>query len=350
MNYNNFRFRAVVDWIEVEIHTANPTHYDAIRRHAELSYVEPMNAGEAGKTATAFRFRIHDPANWSEVVRVVRFVSEKYALARPFEVVGIEVAFDAYGRKKVTREELAALVANFVRFSTHTSPNRRMYREEGEDAFAPPSNDCALVRKLAEEWQVGVGDKESDCYQHAYVKTTDNNKSRLPEGEHRARIEITLRGSKLPCNTLEKWSRCNFASLAKPYFNFRTLRTDLTPIEQVTASANTHIGKRGVRNRSEGGTRLFSRFTRADSTLNALARDRLRDLSARWSAGLACGNSGDAKPETPSNDAKPHENSNNYTSSNDDDLLLHDLKHYSTPELEAEQERINKLMDFDSPG
>lgn len=330
MNYRDFNFRAVVDWIEIEIQTTTATHYDAIRRHGELSYVEPMNPSTEGKSATIFHIRIHDSANWNEVVGTVSTIADKFALAKPFEVVGIEVALDAYGHGNTTQEELASVAASFVKFTTHTHENRRMYREMGEGSFAPPTHFASLVRHLEAGWQIGVGNKNSDCYQHIYLKTTDHNKLPLPASEHRARIEITLRGNELPCHTLDEWSRCNFSALAKPYFSFRKLRSDLTPLEKVTADVNMKIGRRVIRNRREGGTRLFSKLTRADSSLNTLARYKLRDLSARWQTNhakrvgvkseiMACVYSEDAKSGITYSHAKAPANSDNYLSC---DLLI----------------------------
>lgn len=322
-NYSDLRFRAVVDWIELEIETAQSTHYDAIRRHGVLSYVEPMNPRAEGKSATIFRIRVHDPETWNSVVIAIGGIANRFALAMPYKVVGIEVAVDAYGIGHSSANELASVAASFAKFTTHTNLNRRMYREWREGSFAPPSNFSSVVRHLVDGWQIGVGDKTSDCYQHIYFKTTDHNKEPLKVDLHRARIEITLRGNMLPCNTLEEWSRCNFAMLAKPYFSFRQLRSRLSPIEQVCADNKMDNGKRAKRNRKEGGTRLFSRLTKADSELNDIARYKLRDLSDRWKTGnlascvstaelMTCGNSGEMNQSMPNKHANLNQNSNNY--------------------------------------
>lgn len=362
--YSRFRFKAVVDWIEVVISTAMPTHYDAIRRHGKLSFVEPLNAGPIGKTASVFRIRIHDPRNWADVTGTIATIVEKFPLDKPFEVVGIEVAFDAYTRDKEDPEALAALVADFTRFNSHENLNRRLFRRPGDSSYSPPSTHAALVRLFGDGWQLGVGDKNSNCYQHAYVKTTDHNKQPIPGNQHRARIEITLRGTDLPCTTNEAWSQCNFPMLARPYFSFRKLRTDLTAIEQVSADASLQIGKRCKRNRREGGTRFFSKITKADSILNGLARDKLRDLSDRWqrpkrSHGegpreiAACGNSGRANTGSPCNHAETLANSDNYSSNlfsqfHATDASLLEAMFHPTPELETEQERINNILDSSS--
>lgn len=371
IDYNSFRFVAVVDWIEIEIHTTETTHGDAIFRHTGL-YAKPVNPSDIGKSASIFNIKIQDPANWQAVDNAVGLIKTKYTLAKQFEVVGIEVAFDAYNRNSAdSTDNLALLVANFHRFNTHTNENRlaknlgridrtRMYRMKDEKSSATPPNMQSLVRKLIEGWQIGIGNQNSDCYQHAYFKTTNGGKPCEP----RARIEITLRGDKLPCSTHEEWSHCNFAALAKPYFSFRKLRPDITPLGQLTADSSNRIGKRIIRNRHGGGTKLFSSLTQADTKLNSLARGKLRDLSDRWQAQKitsfnavknidACGNTGDSKAVTPMNST--NHSTSLFTTYNQllnqldsNNLLLDEPLFNLTPELEAEQERINKLMNFES--
>lgn len=371
IDYTSFKFRAVVDWIEIEIHTTEPTHYDAIYRLTG-AFTDPIEPSNQGKSASVFRLKIQDPSSWQAVVGVVDLIKAKYMLAKPFAVVGIEVAFDAYNRNRAdSTDNLAMLVANFHRFNTHTNENRlaknlgridktRMYRMKREVSHLPPLSLSSLVRELIDGWQIGIGNQNSDCYQHAYFKTTDGGKP----CQHRARIEITLRGNKLPCTTHEEWSKCNFAVLAKPYFNFHKLRTDLTPLRELTADSSNRIGKRIIRNRRGGGTKLFDSLTKADTALNSLARDKLRGLSDRWKAQKttrstvvknidACGNTGDLKVAnlmSTTNDSTSLFTTYNQLLTQLDSykLLLDEPLLNLTPELEAEQERINILMNFES--
>jgi len=361
IDYNSFKFKSVVDWIEIEIHTIETTHFDAIYRLTE-AFTAPIDPSKRGKSASIFRIKIQDPSNWQAVVDVIELIKSKHTLTKPFEVVGIEVAFDAYNRNRAdSTENLALLVANFHRFNTHTNENSlaknlgridktRMYRIKGEKSFATPSNMESLVRKLIEGWQIGVGDKDSDCYRHAYFKITDGGKTCEP----RARIEITLRGPNLPCTSHEEWSKCNFAKLAKPYFNFRKLRPNLTPLLQLTADSSNNIGKRITRNRHGGGTKLFSSLTQADTKLNSLARDKLRVLSDRWQVQKtarsnvvksidACGNTGDLKV-LPLANTTNHSTSllttNNQLDSNK--ILLDETMFNITPELVEERKEGRK--------
>ena len=144
-------------------------------------------------------------------------------------------------------------------------------------------------------------------YKRIYFKREDN-KQQLPSCDQRARIEIRLQGDDLPVTTLDELRDFNFASLSN-YFKFRRLRTDLDDFTKQMIGNSTRIGQPyrldrngqvAPINRKGGGTREYSKYTRADTPLNDLARDQLRKLTRRWK-GVAsapdtnthCGFSGD---------------------------------------------------------
>jgi hypothetical protein len=286
MPYSSFRFRSVVDWIELEIHTQTPTNFwtlqNTLREIQKLPeeinpYVKPLDEG-AGGAASNFSFRFQEPSSLHEVKRLLDEVTSRFELKGPLLVTAIEIALDAYG----ANPEQAA---RFYKFATKmVSKNRRLYRELNVDkVHGIPANFKSLVRHLSEGWQIAVGDNDADYYQHIYWKTTDNNGTPLPESEHRARIEITLRGAALPHQELDYWEGFKFKSLSA-YFRFRTLKFGLDPMMLVLADANDQIGELHKRNRKEGGTRLYSKLTLADTPLNGRARDALRELTRRWQA------------------------------------------------------------------
>ena len=100
MDYTRFRFRAVVDWIEIEIQTKTPTNFQTVRRSGSLHYALPMNKGEGG-TGTLFRFRIQDPKNWLQVLETCKCITAKLPIEGSPKVVGIEIALDAYSRVRI---------------------------------------------------------------------------------------------------------------------------------------------------------------------------------------------------------------------------------------------------------
>lgn len=292
-------FKAVVDWIEFEIQTENSTHAWRIPKAIEgVSFVtacdpdtgEAFPANMSNTPTTLFRPRIQDPKCWADVRQALESTARKFPLVAIPKVIAIEIAFDAYSLD-ASREELAEIAARFYKFQTHPVSNvQRLYRDYKGSGQAIPNHFSSLVRGLADGWQIGIGHHRDDpCgrwkadtqAQHIYVKTSDSGGQEIPANEHRARIEITLRGSALLCQTLEEWACFKFESLSG-YFNFRKLKQGLNPFELLAAEASVNIGERHKRNRKGGGTRLHSKLTIADTALNQKARGALRELSRRW--------------------------------------------------------------------
>lgn len=292
-----------MDWIELEIQTANPIQGWRIKKAVEkISYAVPCDplTGEAfsqrlrNTPTTLFRPTIQDPYCWSDIKQTLKELAEKCPLAETPKVTAIEVSFDAYSAG-ASQEDLAELAARFYKFQTClVSDNRRLYREYKGSGQAMPTHFSSLVNRLADGWQIGIGNHRDDPWgrwkadplaQHIYFKTSDSAGEELLENEHRARIEITLRGSALPCQTLEEWACFKFESLSR-YFRFRKLKQGLNPFELLAAEASVNIGERDKRNRKEGGTRLYSKSTISDTAFNEKARNSLRELSHRWNRKL----------------------------------------------------------------
>lgn len=335
MDYSDFQFRSAVDWLEIQIQTAQPTAFDAIKRHGKFSFVEPQDPASfgEGKSATIFNIRIHDPANWQQVIDKVSNIGKRFPLAKPIDVVGLEIALDAIPKSGTTTMlELATMAAHFTRATTQAHVKPRLYREKKDPSFMPIGFDTT-VRHMAEGYQFGSNDKDSDCYLHGYAKTTDNNKKLLHPSKHRARIEITLRGAMLPCKTLEKWSCFGFEKLARQYFSFREFdyKGDTAPppqggmnhyrLAELMHGQSSNFGRHTERQKPRD--KLHRKNSQADSVLNAHARYALRNLSERWrTAGRqskrastedsACRNSGDSFRASDCNNENQKEISNNY--------------------------------------
>lgn len=298
MDYSRLHFKAAVDWIELEFQAGSTTNFHTVQRALrrvlrlpddENPFVEPMDAG-AGGAATTFRFRMHDPAKWQEVASALDGLAEQHPFTRSPSVTAIEVAFDAFSRG-ATREELAEQAARFYKFCTlMVSDNRRIYRTRKEGVRGPiPIRFPTLIRRLEEGWQIGIGNRSDNRYQHIYFKTTDRGGVALPDAEHRARIEITLRGPALPYQTLEEWAVADFARDFRDSISFRKMAPDLSPLLHWTlGQTSVQVGERRRRWRlardysGYSGDRLYGKATKADSKLNEKARDAFRQLTRRW--------------------------------------------------------------------
>ncbi|UCV07381.1 hypothetical protein [Dechloromonas denitrificans] len=330
MNYSTFRFRAVVDWIEVQIQTEKTTNFQTVQRAFNDALCLPVglniwtkshDANEGGG-ASSFSVRIHDVRRYSDIENLLIKVCAKLVLKPGFKINKIELALDAYC------DDPAIQAARFYKFMTHpVSDNRRMYHDHVGSVNAMPRTIEAITRHLSEGWQIGIGNKTDDRYQHIYFKTTDTHQGERQEVEHRARIEVRLSGAALPCQTHDAWREFKFETLAQ-YFRFTKLKDNLEPLIQATAEALDQIGERRARKRvhegRESGTRLHSRATQADAELNSKARDALRKLSARWAsdgkrgrqtrtmAATCCGNTGGIDEPNPHECREEVTHSNNY--------------------------------------
>lgn len=149
-------------------------------------------------------------------------------------------------------------------------------------SYKVPITATSLIRHIHEGWQLGIGNRSDDYYQHIYFKTKDKGgELALDPKDYRARIEITLQGAALPLQPLDAWEGFRFESLTD-WFRFRKMKDDLTPTEKQYADRMVQIGEKAIRNRAGGGTRLHGKMTRADVLLNDRAKGALRRLSDWW--------------------------------------------------------------------
>ena len=314
------KLRAEIDWIEIEITIHGTTNLKAIRSalqgaaYLEKAYVTVMS--DDHNSASTFRFRIHDPNKFAGISAVLGRLGQRFPFALPPLVSAAEIAIDDYSKGP---EQVADWYYGLSKIAD--PKNHRLYRDGRGSGQAIPSQRDSLVRKIADGCQIAIGNKNADFYQHGYYKQTDHNKQPLPEPEHRARIEVTLRGEQLPCVTLDNWADFKFEQLGE-YFRFRTPKDNLSDF-QVMILEGRQIGRRGSRNRRDGGTRLNNPLTTADPD-NERVRNALRNLSRRWKSaqpgrpaiGIACGNSGNVSSINANKHWRIDTCSNNYTSIN----------------------------------
>ncbi|ADG14254.1 hypothetical protein BC1002_0146 [Paraburkholderia atlantica] len=297
INYNHLRFRAEVDWIEIEIKTISRTNFPTVQRALNSAlqlpdsrnvFVKALDEGP-GKAASVFRFRLQDPNSWSFVASMLKQLERRFPFASEPKITAIEIAFDAYSRTE-SKMELADQAARFFKFCTLiVSKNCRIYRDFGGSPDSIPFQRASLVRHLWDGWQIGIGNKHDDRLQHIYVKTTDGNGAPLPSAKHRARIEITLRGAALPYQGISEWAGADFEKDLRMSAKFRMLKPKLNRFTRAAIEKTTfQVGERKRRWRvtkdrtAVSGERLHSATTIADRHLNEKARDAFRELSRRW--------------------------------------------------------------------
>jgi hypothetical protein len=282
IDYGRFLFRAVVDWIELEVRTSVPTNAQTIRRHGAFKYVKPIDLGN-GSAATIFRIKLHDPKDFDQVAAIVASLADRFKLTAAPCITAIEVSLDAYSKAQC-RSDLAVLVTRMYQYQSHpVSMNRRFSGRWRHDVMAIPGR-VGIERLLEAGRVIAIGNREDQLSQRLYVKST-NAGAGLPTEQHRARTEITMQGNGVPHMHLPAWESFQFESLSK-YFRYRKLKQDTEPaLILALEDAGFIVGARRLRPRKEGGTRLYGRATNADTLLNARSRDALRELTRRWTSG-----------------------------------------------------------------
>ncbi len=288
LDLSGTRFRAEVDWVDIEIETATPTNHRGVRSRTGQAYAEPLNPQLSG-AATKFRIRVQNPS-WPEI----RESLAGYELITPPRVVGIEVALDVYsdGASKAQLVQLLADMAwqasAFGRAEEQAvgSPNIRL-AGAGKNSVAPLGT-LRDLRKRLESQTLYIGDQRATIRRGVspeawrfYFKTTDAKKD-LPEELHRARMEVTLTGEGLFSNDLKDWEEFGFERLADK-FRFRTVADKVNPLIQGALLHFPLTSFAPKRRRSGGGIQRHRSWTKANTPLNRRMFDAFRGLTKKMS-------------------------------------------------------------------
>jgi hypothetical protein len=278
INHKDFKYKAVIDWIEFEINTLSTTNFQTIRRSAKLKYVKALDEQE-GRAATIFNFRKYDITQWKQVSEMYEAINEYAPLAGEPIIKAVEISFDAYSKKQ-SLDALKEHVEMFYKMITNeivSSPNQRRYNEFGE-AEAVTFQNSAYRLHIDKTMYIG-SQKDDDLSLRCYLKTKDNDVD-LPVDEQRARIEVTLKGNECPFNNLNDAVKYEFKKLAK-FFKFRKLLEINDPLPKLFVNRKSQFGekkKRVVRGKKPS-VRLYDLDTKANIELNKIAYDKLRYLS-----------------------------------------------------------------------
>lgn len=279
--------KAVVDWIDVQINTPEPSNMQTIQRAfaaavgladtAPRHQVKALNKGEGGAAQT-FNVRLHDVERYGDIERLMAKVSDRIELLPGFSIAKVEVSLDVYCT------DPASMVTRLYRgLANLCSPNRRLYRDCKGIVMAMPNREESLTREVSNGYQIGIGNRDDEIYQHSYLKDTDTQGGQRQSVQPRARLEVRLSGSALPCQPPEDWGQCRFERLTD-HFRQRQADEDLTPLHRDMLKALPNFGERRPRKKRNRDTRLYSKSTSADP-INKDIHEALRNLSKRWRAG-----------------------------------------------------------------
>lgn len=277
-SYDAYKINAVVDWLELKIELQVASNFDTVKRRLDVPFVTPLDKG-AGGAAKVFTFKIHDPKSCRDIQKQLTKLTHDHPLAKPPEVIGIEVALDAYSKTN-DMVELQDMAKRFYRDATCMVSNVRRAAKNYKGSGKALITERDVIRALEQDFNIYIGHKNATEVQHIYVKTTDSGTKPLQVGAYRARTEITLRGDKLPFKSIEQWGGFGMEALAK-YFKFRRIKEDLNPFVQEGLKGKAQIGEKKPRANPDRRARLFSTSTVSDEALNARAYDSLRRLTKK---------------------------------------------------------------------
>jgi len=295
MDYRKlFFFTASVDWLSFEIETASPTHATTLRDELDVcGYVSPLNKGPGG-VATRFSIPFQDIRSWDDAQSRWNVTRERLKALKRLPpntperdpiITGIEVSFDAFART-ATRADLIDMAVRFFAFGNVVAD----YRSSGVwlngimvEKVAAITSRHDVQRLLANDRVINIGDRDDDVTQRVYFKTKDNSEP-LPEEQHRARAEVTLKGAALPFKTLAAARSFKFQTMTKPktrYFGYRKQNDGMESLPALIHTRYAQVGKRAERRTGNRSKLLYDPNTKADMELNRLARDKLAELTER---------------------------------------------------------------------
>lgn len=241
---DSYRCRAVIDFIDVKIHTIRPTGVTAVRNWivdgVKSESVYCWNLNGTSNSAQVFAVRIQEPTATmlSKVERVIE--RSRAGLAQPASIRMIEISIDIYSknRSRRDRERMVGLLQRtylppmetwtsratprFVVGEPSTTIHLIKHRPKDWCVYpshrpsAPPLDSTTYFGEQNGPWMVRVQNKVAD-------RRNGSTMCVLLGREKRARIEVTLSEPelrKLGLVSLSKLSEFHFARLQGKFFHF----------------------------------------------------------------------------------------------------------------------------------
>lgn len=280
----DFKLKAGIDWIEVEVEFSQPTQARWVRSRMPEGFVNafflPLNPD--WNVCSRFRFRVQDPICPQRVEAMVRQLDPQpeHFQSSTIRVVAVEVFVDVAPKIQVALLKLAEVAEYLERHQAHPPPGKHIIASSGRYRAAARRQD--LKQALQEASSVNSG--EGEYARRLYVKRNDSKGKEayqaLPQQEWRARMEVTLRGALCPFSTLEQWADFEFAALI-PYF--RCVREDAPPTAFVglLREQMVRLGKVRDFTSTRSARRIGRRGTKRDSQFNQRLSAALRGLTGR---------------------------------------------------------------------
>lgn len=287
-----YDFVAAVDRIKLCLRLSRSTQahklHDHLPAHWKASYVETLN-GSSSKTDTAFTFWVQDPAGPAQLARDLHELSRLHPLSGDPEILGIEVAIDLYRVSDAAPLDLAAAAHYLIRHHGRPPEGARLitWRDDYPSGKRVPRfKAAAQPREVREHLHQGhtvqLGTLSAEDRARYYVKRHDHvggqAYAELPPDRHRARMERTLVGSRVPFRSLEGWAAYDFAKLAK-LFSLRSRSARARTSTRDGVEPWRHIGLAVDEKQRAAHRRTTADGTQADIESYEVIRNALRRLT-----------------------------------------------------------------------
>ena len=297
----------VIDWIEVRVTLGGPTQPQHVRNRIKRQlphwgrppYIDPETEASSRSSAT-IKFRVQNPSTPTAFMREVQAVArpdDKATLTeQDIEIIGIEIALDVYSHAN-DREALIDMALHMHRH--HARPPAATSRITKHRTREQAENPANVRLAIAAGQTLNAGEPAlnarpglparpgADYCARYYFKTTDTTNGTayalLPTEQHRARMEVTLKGTVLPFTTIAGWRCFRFETLA-PYFAMRRVTPSSAPAElsglaDLLSNRVTQHGTPLCPEKIRAHRKTTKGRTKADSAWNEEMRVRLRALT-----------------------------------------------------------------------
>lgn len=294
---NEFRATAVIDWLDVKIHTVSRTQHQHVRAVLrEITGIYCWWAGaidiQPGDVTNTFRIRFHDELanNYHKLNTTLDALARRFHFASEPTIAGIEISCDFWHKQ----QSVGATRALTYRLQTSLlAPglNQRQYNSYTKaNQFLNKPGD-----RINPVFNLRIGNENEPVSWHCYHKCTDK-KQPLPLGQQRARVEVTLQGDALQrygLGILSAIQHFQFETLAS-LFTFRRAipaaemaKGDLFRLTSInwirtyrdaTTGRGTHAFSSVGQRDKKGRIRKESSHLTADKELSNRVREALRNL------------------------------------------------------------------------
>lgn len=298
-NPENYRFKAVIDWVTVRVTLANPSQFRHVQNRLlpvfEKLYVRACDGNDSSRR---FEITFQEPAGPDAIMRGLQSALHREGAAlkeSDIQVIGLELALDLYSRTK-DAESLAVAALHMA--VHHAHPPRGQPRITKPGQYFTPSTRREIHQALVAGFTFHCGVKDSHYTTHTYVKRNDTVNgvpyAPLAQPQHRARFENHWRHQATPFKSLSEWRGFRFETLAERFALVTpTQATGLAALLQerniqlgrTLDQASENVGNREAMAKSNRPSyrKKSTANTQRDTKTNQKISQALRNLTARSS-------------------------------------------------------------------